>query len=71
MRLIKFDGVDNPVYINPEHVVAVRKALRDTKIETVKGDHTVRETPEEVARMLGADDVTLDITPQLTHRGGL
>jgi hypothetical protein len=66
MRLVKFDGHDGPVYINPEHVVAVRKALRDTRIETLAGAHTVRETPEMVVRLLGAGEVPLDVTPALT-----
>lgn len=62
MRLVKLDGHDGPVYINPEHVVAVRKALRDTKVETVAGVHTVHGDPSQIARQLGAEELQIDIT---------
>lgn len=62
MRLIKLDGHEGPIYINPEHVVAVRKALRDTKVETVSGAHTVHGDPAQVARLLGADELQIEIS---------
>ena len=62
MRLVKLEGHDGPIWINPEHVVAVRKALKDTKVETVSGMHMVKEAPEVVARLLGADELTKEIT---------
>lgn len=65
MRLVKLEGHDGPIYLNPEHVVAVRKALRDTKVETVSGMHIVKEDPAVVVRLLGAEELTLDITPAL------
>jgi hypothetical protein len=65
VRLIKFTGEDGPIYINPEHVIAVRKALRDTRIETVSGLHTVKEEPAVVVRLLGAEELAIDITPAL------
>lgn len=69
MRLVKLDGIDGPVLINPEHVVAVRKGMRDTRIETVAGAHTVREAPEVVARLLGAEEIAIDVTPVLEWSG--
>ncbi|MEQ1899460.1 MAG: hypothetical protein ABL866_01870 [Devosia sp.] len=65
MKLVKFISPDGPVYINPEHVVAVRKGMKDTKIDTVSGVQIVTETPEVAARLLGADELALDITPAL------
>ncbi len=65
MRLVKFTGEDGPIYVNPEHVVVVRKALRDTRIETVSGMHTVKEEPAVVVRLLGAEELAIDITPAL------
>jgi hypothetical protein len=62
MRLVKLEGHDGPIWINPEHVVAVRKALKDTKVETVSGMHMVKELPDVVARLLGADELTKEIT---------
>ena len=50
MKLVKFISPDGPVYINPEHVVAVRKGMKDTKVDTVSGVQIVTETPEVVAR---------------------
>ena len=61
MRLVKLDGHEGPIYINPEHVVAVRKALRDTKVETLAGQHTVHGDPAQVARMLGAEELQIEI----------
>lgn len=69
MRLVKLETTEgNAIYINPEHVVAVRKALRDTKIETVSGPHIVKDDPEVVARMLGAEEQAIDLTPRLVHQ---
>lgn len=65
MRLVKLTGEDGPVYINPEHVVAVRKALRDTRVETVSTQFTVKEEPPVVVRLLGAEELAIDITPAL------
>ena len=71
MRLVKLDGHDGPIYINPEHVVAVRKALKDTKVETVSGSHTVHGEPAQVARLLGAEELQIDITaPRIVDRRG-
>lgn len=69
MRLVKFLTDEATVFINPEQVVAVFKGLKSTTISTVAGNHVVRETPDEVARMLGADDLAIDVTPQLMQRG--
>ena len=62
MRLVKLEGQDGPIWVNPEHVVAVRRALKDTKLETVAGVHLVREEPDVVARLLGADELAKNIT---------
>lgn len=70
MRLVKLDGHEGPIYINPEHVVAVRKALRDTKVETVSGAHTVQGDPASVARMLGAEELQIEITSRMIEGGG-
>lgn len=61
MRLVKLEGQDGPIWINPEHVVAVRQALRDTKVETVSGMHMVKDQPDVVARLLGADELAKNI----------
>jgi hypothetical protein len=68
MRLIKLDGPDGPIYINPEHVVAIYKGMKDTKIETLSGQHVVKDAPDVVARMLGAEDLAIDLNPRLTYR---
>lgn len=68
LRLIKFVTDEMTLFINPEHVVAVFKGLRQTTITTLAGNHVVRESPDEVARMLGAEDIAIDVTPQLSHR---
>ena len=65
MRLVKLEGNDGPLYINPEHVVSVGKALRDTRVETVAGQHIVKEEPALVVRLLGGDELAIDITPAL------
>jgi len=64
MRLVKLDTPDGIIYINPEHVVAVVKGLRDTKVDTVSGVHVVKDTPEAVARLLGMEEIALDVTPK-------
>jgi hypothetical protein len=61
MRLVKLDAPDGPIYINPEHVVAVRKALRDTRVETVSGPHVVVGEPAQIARLLGAEELQIEI----------
>lgn len=67
MKLVKLISPDGPIYLNPEHVVAVRKGMKDTKVDTLAGVQIVVETPEVVARLLGADELALDITPALTQ----
>lgn len=69
MRLVKLETPEGPVYLNPEHVVAVKKGMRDTRIETVQGHHTVKEAPELVVRLLGAEEVAIDVTPTLGWDG--
>jgi hypothetical protein len=64
MRLVKLRTEAGDVYINPEHVVSVRKALRNTTVDTVSGPQMVIDTPAEVARMLGSTDITIDVTPK-------
>lgn len=71
MRLVKLEGSDGPVYLNPEHVVSVRKALKDTRVETVAGQHLVKEDPAVVVRLLGAEELTLDITPSIPDKRGV
>ena len=61
MRLVKLEGPDGPVWVNPEHVVAVRKALKDTKLDTVSGVYIVKDEPDVVARMLGMDELAKNI----------
>jgi hypothetical protein len=64
MRLVKLETPDGIIYINPEHVVAIVKGLRDTKVETVSGPHVVKDPPEVVARLLGMEEISLDVTPR-------
>ncbi len=61
MRLVKLDGHEGPVYVNPEHVVSVRKAIRDTKVDTVSGMFTVHGEPAQIARVLGAEELQIEI----------
>jgi hypothetical protein len=69
MRLVKLETQDGPIYINPEHVVAVRKALRDTRVETVSGPHVVIGEPAQIARSLGAEELQIEISgPKLIER---
>lgn len=65
MRLVKLDTPDGgSLYINPEHVVAVVKGLRDTRVETLAGVHVVKDTPEVIARLLGMEEISVDVTPR-------
>ena len=65
MKLVKFTTDDNPVFINPEFVISVRKGMKDTAIQTSLVAYTVKESPEIVARLLGAEEMTVDVTPTL------
>jgi hypothetical protein len=67
MRLVKFTTEDNPIMINPEHVVSVRKGMKDTQVQTLTGAYTVRESVEVAVRLLGAEELAVDITPALPH----
>jgi hypothetical protein len=62
MKLVKLDGEDGPIYINPEHVVSVKKALKNTRVETVSGQHSVVGDPAQIARMLGAEELQIEIS---------
>jgi hypothetical protein len=65
MRLVKLRTETGEIYINPEHVVSVRQALRNTTVDTVSGPQMVIDDPGEVARLLGSNDVTIDVTPKI------
>ena len=65
MRLVKLTTDDNPVFVNPDFVVAVRKGMKDTAVQTTAAAYTVKESPEVVARLLGAEELALDVTPSL------
>jgi len=65
MQLVKFTTDDNPVFINPVHVVSVRKGMKDTAVQTTSGAITVKESVELVLRLLGAEELARDITPAL------
>jgi hypothetical protein len=65
MKLVKFISSDGPVYINPEHVIAVRKGMKDTRVEAITGAIIVTEEVELVARLLGAEEIARDVTPAL------
>jgi hypothetical protein len=65
MNLVKLTTEDNPIYINPDFVVSVKKGMKDTAIQTVADKFTVKETVEMVVRLLGAEEVARDITPAL------
>lgn len=62
MRLVKLDTAEGPLYINPEHVVSVKKALKDTRVETVSGQHLVQGDPAQIARMLGTEELQIEIS---------
>jgi len=66
MRLVKLTTEDQPVFLNPEFVISVRKGMKDTAVQTVATQLIVKESPEVVARLLGAEELTVDITPALT-----
>lgn len=65
MKLVKFTTDENPVFINPDYVVAVKKGMKDTTIQTPSANYMVRESVEVVVRLLGAEEVARDITPAL------
>jgi hypothetical protein len=65
MRLVKLETPDGSILVNPDYVVSVRKGLRETSLQTVTGAYTVREAPEVVARLLGAEEIPIDVTPAL------
>ena len=65
MRLVKLTTDDQPVFLNPEVVISVRKGMKDTAIQTVSIAYTVKESPEIVARLLGAEELAVDVTPSL------
>lgn len=66
MRLVKLETPEGAaLYVNPEHVVAVVRGLRDTRVETVSGVYVVRDTPEVIARLLGMEEISLDVTPRV------
>lgn len=71
MRLVKLESEEGDIYINPEHVVAVRKALKNTKVETVSGPHTVVGDPAQIARLLGAEELQIEIStgPRMIEAG--
>jgi len=66
MRLVKFTTDDNPVFINPDFVVSVRKGMKDTAIQTTSTAYTVKEAVDVVARLLGAEELARDVTPALS-----
>ena len=65
MRLVKLTTDDNPIFINPEFVVSVRKGMKDTALQTTAAAYIVKEAVEVVARLLGAEELARDVTPTL------
>ena len=65
MKLVKFTTDDNPVFINPDYVISVKKGMKDTAIQTTALNYIVKESVEIVVRLLGAEEVARDITPAL------
>ena len=65
MKLVKFTTDDNPVFINPDYVVSVKKGMKDTVVLTTALAITVKETVEIAIRLLGAEELARDITPAL------
>jgi hypothetical protein len=63
MKLVKFTTDDNPIFINPDFVISVKKGMKDTAIQTTADKYTVKESVEIVVRLLGAEEVARDITP--------
>jgi hypothetical protein len=68
MKLVKLTTDDHPVFLNPEFVVSVRKGMKDTAIQTVAASYVVKESVEVVARLLGAEELAVDITPTMIGR---
>ena len=67
MQLVKFTTEDGFVMINPAQVVSVRKGMKDTQIQTIPVAYTVKENVEVAVRLLGAEELAVDITPALPH----
>lgn len=67
MQLVKFTTEDGFVMINPDQVVSVRKGMKDTQVQTVAAAYTIKETVEVAVRLLGAEELAVDITPALQH----
>jgi hypothetical protein len=65
MNLVKFTTENEPIFINPDFVVSVKKGIKDTAIQTTAEKYSVKETVEIVVRLLGAEEVARDITPAL------
>lgn len=65
MRLVQFTTDDNPVLINPDYVISVRKGMKDTQVQTVAATYTVKEAVDVAVRLLGAEELARDITPSL------
>lgn len=65
MKLVKFTTEENPVFINPDYVISVKKGMKDTAVQTTLLSYTVKESVEIVVRLLGAEEVARDITPSL------
>ncbi len=65
MKLVKFTTDDHPVFINPDYVIAVKKGMKDTAIQTPAMNYIVKESVEIVVRLLGAEEIARDITPAL------
>lgn len=66
MRLVKLRTEKGSIFVNPEHVVAVHKSLRNTTIETLAGPQQVLDVPEAVARQLLGEDEPVDSAPEGT-----
>jgi hypothetical protein len=67
MQLVKFTTDEGFVMLNPQHVISVRKGMKDTQVQTVAAAYTVKESVDVVVRLLGAEEMAVDITPALTH----
>lgn len=65
MKLVKFTTDDNPVFINPDYVISVRKGMKDTAIQTTLISYSVKESVDIALRLLGAEEDARDITPAL------
>ena len=62
MKLIRLTTDEGPVFINPAFVVAVKRGIRDTAVQTTSAAYIVKESVEVAVRLLGADEVPRDIT---------